>query len=356
MIRARLVALSLATVFATASALAAESPGLIVPEDDVVAGRSCGTPAPTAEQAEQARVAVQRYLDELGARPVGGQIRVAWHVIHNGTHRRHPELADRGADRGAQPRLRRHRLQLRAVLGGSHQQPLVVQHGAGHRQGDARQERAGDRPGAAAQPLHVRPGAEPARLGVPAAVAPRVQQAARRRHPLRLGAGRPARALQPRPHGDARDRPLPRALSHVPERLQRAGRRGRRHGVRGQPRLRLSRRPQHLPGAGRRPDRELHGLHGRRLHDMPSPAARTCGWTRSSRSIARACSTPARPRPRSRGRKSTRRGACPADRRAACTSAARRPTRSARRPCCASRCPRASACQLQLYDIAGQLV
>jgi len=85
------VLLALVSVLAAAAADGAETRGPIVPEDgaavlgaNAVAGRGCATPEPTVEQSERARVAVERYLDELGARPLGGEIKVAWHVIHDG--------------------------------------------------------------------------------------------------------------------------------------------------------------------------------------------------------------------------------------------------------------------------------
>ena len=84
--RAALAAsLALLAVFAAAAAAAEiQVGGPLAAPDGALTGRGCGTPEPTREQADQARMAVERYLDELGARQVGGRIQVAWHVIHAG--------------------------------------------------------------------------------------------------------------------------------------------------------------------------------------------------------------------------------------------------------------------------------
>jgi hypothetical protein len=49
------------------------------------AGRSCGTAEPTALEMQSTLARIRRHVEENGALAVGGQIKVAWHVIYNGT-------------------------------------------------------------------------------------------------------------------------------------------------------------------------------------------------------------------------------------------------------------------------------
>lgn len=77
------LALGLATVFATAS-LAANPfvTDRAVPSLD--AGRNCATPEPTLFESEAVQAAVRRYIEE-GRAGATGQIQVAWHVIYSGS-------------------------------------------------------------------------------------------------------------------------------------------------------------------------------------------------------------------------------------------------------------------------------
>ena len=88
-----------------------------------------------------------------------------------------------------------------------------------------------------------------------------------RRHPgpLRLAAGRRHRQLQPRRDRDPRGGPLVRALPHLPGRLHRHERRGRRHPGPGGSDERLPRGRRHLPAPRHGPDPQLHGLQLRLL-------------------------------------------------------------------------------------------
>ena len=74
-------------------------------------------------------------------------------------------------------------------------------------------------------------------------------------------------ALQPGRHRDPRDRPLGRALPHVPGRLLGQRRLRRRHAGRGLAGVRVPDGPRHLHGHRPGPDQELHGLHRRLLHE-----------------------------------------------------------------------------------------
>ena len=48
------------------------------------AGRQCGTPTPTVAEIERVGLTLRRHVDEMGALAVGGQIKVAFHVISRG--------------------------------------------------------------------------------------------------------------------------------------------------------------------------------------------------------------------------------------------------------------------------------
>jgi len=60
---------------------------LKLPESDVGGGseRQCGTPTPSLAEQFAEGAALKRYVDEFGALAVGGQIKVAFHVIYSGS-------------------------------------------------------------------------------------------------------------------------------------------------------------------------------------------------------------------------------------------------------------------------------
>ncbi|MBI5710928.1 MAG: T9SS type A sorting domain-containing protein [Candidatus Eisenbacteria bacterium] len=82
-------ALTVAMLLACAAAFAARPPidypeGPGGPFGDVELSR-CATPEPTVAEMNRVQAALKRYVDELGVQAVGGQIKVAFHVIYSGT-------------------------------------------------------------------------------------------------------------------------------------------------------------------------------------------------------------------------------------------------------------------------------
>jgi Pregnancy-associated plasma protein-A len=86
-----MVALSIAPAFAggTSNALLQSviaRKGKAWPQgEDVPQTRNCATPEPSLSEQLQVQTAIRRYVEENRAAAVGGQIKVAFHVIYNGT-------------------------------------------------------------------------------------------------------------------------------------------------------------------------------------------------------------------------------------------------------------------------------
>ncbi|MBI5169699.1 MAG: T9SS type A sorting domain-containing protein [Candidatus Eisenbacteria bacterium] len=84
--RSLTAAFALGLLLAVAStASAARNPFGDAPHSgDLINGRSCGAPEPTAMEMDAVGTALRRYIEE-GRASATGQIKVAWHVISNGT-------------------------------------------------------------------------------------------------------------------------------------------------------------------------------------------------------------------------------------------------------------------------------
>ena len=63
----------------------AQSPKKLPEDAEMVFGRACGTESPSAQQMNAFQAALKRYVDENAVMAVGGQIKVAFHVIYNGS-------------------------------------------------------------------------------------------------------------------------------------------------------------------------------------------------------------------------------------------------------------------------------
>jgi hypothetical protein len=84
-----LLALGLAA--ATATTAAADPPfGLERPVHAALADRACATPEPTPSEMDAARASLRRSIEE-GRAGATGLVRVAWHVIHDGTNGNIPQ-------------------------------------------------------------------------------------------------------------------------------------------------------------------------------------------------------------------------------------------------------------------------
>lgn len=81
--------LCLVTAFA-ASAVLAQSPSRL-PDEEFITGRACGTESPSAAQMNQFEAALKQYVDENGVMAVGGQIKIAFHVIYSGSEGNIPQ-------------------------------------------------------------------------------------------------------------------------------------------------------------------------------------------------------------------------------------------------------------------------
>lgn len=80
----RLFACALALLVCAGAATATAAP---VPDAQALAAataRTCGTPEPTLLELERMGASLRRARDEAGARPSGGTIQIAFHVIHSG--------------------------------------------------------------------------------------------------------------------------------------------------------------------------------------------------------------------------------------------------------------------------------
>src|SRR5262245_30149289 len=55
------------------------------PGSDAITTRSCATPELNAAEMEAVMAQVNKWLGENATLAVGGQIKVAWHVIYNGS-------------------------------------------------------------------------------------------------------------------------------------------------------------------------------------------------------------------------------------------------------------------------------
>ena len=76
---------ALASVLVATSAGASEIPGPLGYSPKLLdVGRSCATPEPSQSEMEQVGMALRRRVEEFGALAVGGQIKVAFHVIYSG--------------------------------------------------------------------------------------------------------------------------------------------------------------------------------------------------------------------------------------------------------------------------------
>lgn len=84
--RSLTAAFALGLLIAVASAAsAARNPFGDAPHSgDVINGRSCGAPEPTSTEMDAVGTALRRYIEE-GRASATGQIKVAWHVISNGS-------------------------------------------------------------------------------------------------------------------------------------------------------------------------------------------------------------------------------------------------------------------------------
>jgi hypothetical protein len=81
----------LAAIALTAGLASAQSPSKLPEEDSPIVERNCGTESPTAEQMWDVGASLKRYVDEFGAQAVGGQIKVAFHVIYTGSEGNIPQ-------------------------------------------------------------------------------------------------------------------------------------------------------------------------------------------------------------------------------------------------------------------------
>lgn len=80
-----LTLLAFASILAAGAASAASNRGPFGGPGILEVGRNCGTPTPTIAEMERVGLALRRHVDEMGALAVGGQIKVAFHVIYRGS-------------------------------------------------------------------------------------------------------------------------------------------------------------------------------------------------------------------------------------------------------------------------------
>jgi hypothetical protein len=216
-------ALALAVSCLAASAQVQKDPLPDQPDPfaDFISAR-CATPEPTVEEQLNASMAIRRWAEENGVQAVGGQIKVAFHVIYSGSEGNIPQsqidaqIAELnkaysgfygGVNTG-------YTFVLASVSRTNSRQWFKMAPGS-NAEKQAKQV-AGHRRSASPQRVLLQAGTEPARLGVLPELVSRRRLAPWCRDPLRLGAGRLPVALQPRRHARPRGRPLPRPLPHVP--------------------------------------------------------------------------------------------------------------------------------------------
>jgi hypothetical protein len=83
-------AILLALVMLVSGALAA-APGSLRVTPGEPSSRTCATPNPTRSEIGQARLAMEDFARQFGAQTIGGQIKVAWHVIYSGSEGNIPQ-------------------------------------------------------------------------------------------------------------------------------------------------------------------------------------------------------------------------------------------------------------------------